>query len=107
VNGTGRGSVTTDPITFDKKLEINENDELQWFFNSADPITISNSLTLSAISPYKKADSDIINQMLNVLPHNDTTVKKNLIEAINLNYTSVLKTVIQENNDTWKEDKYF
>jgi hypothetical protein len=57
-NGTGNfsfnsGVVSSDPISFEKTLETNETHELEWILRKANPITITNSLTLKTISPYK------------------------------------------------------
>lgn len=37
--------------------------------------------------------------MLNKLPNDETTVKMNLIKAINKDYVDVLRKVVHENND--------
>ena len=47
INGTGKGTVTTDPITYKKALEINDNRELEWNLTYFEPIAISNSLTVN------------------------------------------------------------
>lgn len=60
------GAVRSDPISFIKSLDINaETKTFEWQFVSAEPIKITNSLTASEIKPYKAADYDVINEMLN------------------------------------------
>jgi hypothetical protein len=84
------GVVSSDPISFEKTLETNETHELEWVLRKANPITITNSLTLKTISPYKEMDAEIINQMLNELKGNLTTVKMELIKSLNANFTKIL-----------------
>jgi hypothetical protein len=59
------------------------------------PIAISNSLTLSTVTPYKEADYAILNEMLNLLKNNLTTVKQRLVEGINKNYTDILREIVK------------
>lgn len=66
---------------------------------SAEPITITNSLTINEIKPYKAADYDVINEMLNQLKSGEPTVKTKLVAALNSNFTTILKQIVHENND--------
>lgn len=92
--------MTTDSITFVKSLDINtETKQLEWNFVSAEPIKITNSLTINDFKPYKVADYDVVNEMLNHLKEGGTTVKDNLVKGLNLNFTAILKKIVHENND--------
>ena len=96
------GVVKTDPVSFLKSLDINsDTKQLEWNFISAKSINITNSLTISKFEPYKVADYDIINEMLNELKDGGDTVKKNLVKGLNLNFTGILKPIVHENNDVW------
>lgn len=103
INGTGKGIpspyslgvVSTDPISFMKSLDINSTTkQLEWNFVSAEPIKITNSLTISEFNPYKVADFDIINEMLNEIKGGGTTVKDKLVKALNQNFTNILKRIV-------------
>ena len=67
--------VSTDAILFEKTLDTTKDHILVWELTKSDSVTISNSLSLSKIAPYKKADFDVITEMLNSLKSNHTTVK--------------------------------
>ena len=87
--------VSTDPISFMKSLDINSTTkQLEWNFVSAEPIKITNSLTISEFNPYKVADFDIINEMLNEIKGGGTTVKDKLVKALNQNFTNILKRIV-------------
>lgn len=90
LNGTGTASVSTDIITFEKTLHTNDSHELQWYMSRADPIVITNGISLNNMEPYKAADYEILSNMLNKLKTNQTTVKDNLYKVINANYQSIL-----------------
>lgn len=94
------GAVRTDPITFIKSLGINTDTKtFEWKYESAENITITNSLTMSEFKPYKDTDYDVVNEMLNELKSKEPTVKSKLLEALNANFTKILAKFVHENND--------
>ncbi len=71
----------------------------EWKYESAENITITNSLTMSEFKPYKDTDYDVVNEMLNELKSKEPTVKSKLLEALNANFTKILAKFVHENND--------
>jgi hypothetical protein len=96
LNGTGMASVSTDIITFEKTLHTNDSHEMQWYMSRADPIEITNGISLNNMEPYKAADYEILSNMLNKLKNNQTTVKDNLYKVINANYKNILAKYVLE-----------
>ena len=88
--GKGTGSVSSDDIVYQKTLFTNKSHELQWFLSDSHNVSISKGLALTTIDPYRDRDYEIISNMLNSLPESQTTVKLNLLKAINTNFISIL-----------------
>ena len=55
LNGTGKGSVSSDDIIYQKTLFTNKSHELQWFLSDSRNVTISKGLPLT-IEPYRDRD---------------------------------------------------
>jgi hypothetical protein len=56
---------------------------MQWELSKSSPLGITNGLPVDTFYPYRGMDQEIISNMLNTLPNNQTTVKDNLLRVVN------------------------
>ena len=83
-------TVGSDTITYEKTLQTNGTHELQWHLSYVEPISITNGLSLKKVFPYKEKDFEILNNMLSYLKTGQRTVKDNLLNVLNVNYSAIL-----------------
>jgi hypothetical protein len=61
---------------------------------------INNGFALNTVEPYRKEDYGVLNDMINFLKNNQTTVKANFLKAINANFQTILATKVLEDEVT-------
>jgi hypothetical protein len=90
------GAVLSDRISFTKSIAILD-DEPVWKLDSAPNITISNSFTVTNVTPYNQNDSDVLFVMFNKdLGH--STGKQIVLDAINALYNPTLNASVQSHS---------